>query len=542
MKIIPIQLSHRYRHGAGEGICRERCRLAAGRRERFNALLLFSFFFLPALSLLAQQRADPVAIGMGRSSVATARGLSALYSNIGALGLDALGKYDSLQDVEIDLSFLPVGVSAGSTYLNSSELDFVFDKKDSGIFTDADRLRLAGLLEEGRLSADAAADIVELRIRAPRIGAIGIRYGHRVRARMSFPENFRTGVLGSGDVFSQGQTFENPEIGGEWTRSLNVTLATAFERRNTDKSASEFWMPAFGVGMSLGYMEGIVHYDVDPKSWARTEVIPSPPGATYRSIGVSGYYTFRSSQPIDSTFNASDAILSTALFDRKVAAADGWEGGLGISVVILRKLKEADVEIVGSPLEAEKVRVSDNDVRDALLFGITLEGMGGLNWFGSNRERRYPNISDTLTDELGGVSNDVIYRYEAKLDTIGTFRSRLPMQMRMGLGADLTAFFPAIAGDLVAGVEAAFDLNDQIGSEGAPRVSIGGEWKPSQEFAVRTGFQFGGDLGVAMSAGIGFRPLRWLMLDVATSELTSLFFSDRRRLDLALRLSTQIRM
>ncbi len=491
---------------------------------------------------MAQERADPVAIGMGRSTVGTARGLSAIYTNIGGLGLDALGVYDSAQDIEIDVSFLPLGVSAGSTYLNSSDLDFVFDKKDSGIFTDSDRLRLANLLEEGRLSADAAVDVFALRIRAPRIGALGIRYGHRVRAQMTFPENFRTGVLGSGDVFSKGQTFENPEIAGEWTRTLSVSLATAFERRNPDREAAEFWFPAFGVGMSLGYVEGIVHYDVDPKSWARTQVIPSPPGAGYRSIGVNGYYTFRSSQPIDSTFSPSDAILSSGWLDSKVAAADGWEGGLGLSVVVMRKLKDVDVEIVGSPLDAEKVTVSDNNVRDALLFGIALDGVGSLNWYGRNRERRYGSIVDTLTDELGGISNDVIYRYQAKLDSIGMFRSVLPMQLRVGFGADLTAFFPAITGDLLAALEASFDLNDGIGGEGAPRVSLGGQWKPSPELAVRTGFQFGGRLGVAMSAGVGVRPLPWLMLDVATSELTSLFLSDRRRLDLALRLSTQFRL
>lgn len=498
-------------------------------------------FVFAVSDAVAQQRADPIAIGMGRASVATARGISAIHSNIGALGLDALGIYDSLQDVEIDLALFPLGVSAGSTYLSSSELDFVFDKKDSGIFTDADRLRISNLLEPGRLSADAAMDLFALRIRAPRIGAIGVRYGHRVRAHMDFPENFRTGVLGSGDVFERDQMFENPEIGGEWTRNLTVTLATAFERRNADPKAEQFWFPAFGIGMSVGYVEGIVHYDVDPESWARTRVIPSPQGADYRTIQVQGYYTFRSSQPVDSTFSPSNAILGSGLLDRKAAAADGWEGGLGFSMVILRKLKEGDEEIFGNPLDAQTIRRSDNQVRDALLFGVTLEGMGSLLWNASNRERRYPEILDTLTDEKGGVSNDVIYRYEAKLDTIGAFRTQLPRVIRAGIGADLTAFFPAITGDLIAGIETAFDLNEAIGSEGTPRLSIGGEWRIHPGLALRTGFQFGGRLGVAMAAGVGFRPLRWLMVDLATSELTSAFFTDRRRLDLALRLSTQIR-
>jgi len=507
-----------------------------------GGLMLCCLAHLAAPALPAQQRADPVAIGMARASVATARGLSAINSNIGALGLNAMGVYDSLQDVEIDLALFPLGASAGSTYLSSSDLDFVFDRKDSGIFTDDDRHRLAGLLEPGRLSADAAVDLFALRIRAPGVGALGIRYGHRVRARMDFPENFRTGVLGSGDVFAGNQMFANPDIGGEWTRDLTVTLSTAFERHNDDPAAQDFWFPSFGIGMSLGYMEGIVHYDVDPGSWARTTVIPSSADAGYRTIQVEGYYTFRSSEPVDSTFNPSDAILGSGLFDRKAAAADGWEGGFGLSLVILRKLKDPQEEIIGNPLDAEIIRRTDDEVRDALTFGLAIDGMGSLLWNGRNRERRYPDILDTLNDAGGGISNDVIYRYEAKLDTIGAFRSELPRQVRMGFGADLTAFFPAVTGDLLASIEAAIPLNHAIGSDRDPRLSIGGEWRLHPGLILRTGFQFGGNLGVAMAVGVGFRPFRWLMVDLATSEATSAFLSDRSRLDLALRLATKIRL
>lgn len=500
---------------------------------RLTLLIIFSCALLLPRTLLAQQRVDPVAIGMGKASVATARGLSALGSNVGALGLDALGVYDSLQHVELDIALLPIGAVAGSTYLTPGDLNFVFDSKDSGVFTDADRLRLATLLESGRLSADAAVDLFDIRLRIPRVLALGVRYGHRVRAQMVFPENFRTGVLGSGDVFSKDQRFEKPEIGGEWTRNLTFSLASAWERPNS-KPGSSFWFPAFGVGLSVGYLEGIVHFDVDPKSWAETHVIASPPGERYRSIAVEGAYTFRTAEPLDSTFDPSDAILNSGLFGAKEAAGSGWEGSFGMSVVVLRKVKTAQVSIEGSPLEAQQYTYDKSDTRDALLFGLSLEGLGSLEWDGMNRQRTFPDIHDTLNDSRGGIDNNVIYRYEAKLDTIGIFRTQLPTTLRIGLGADITAFVPTIPGDMLASIETAFDLNHAIGGERNTRVSLGAEWRPSKIIALRSGLQLGGRVDAAMAFGVGFRPVSWFSVDVATSELTSLFFADRRRIDLAL--------
>jgi|GEM_PF-1387850 len=490
---------------------------------------------------IAQQRLDPVAIGMGKASVASARGLSALGSNIGALGLDALGRYDSLQRIELDFSILPLGASAGSTYLNTDDLNFVFDTKDSGVFTDADRMRIGDLIEEGRLAADAAVDVFALRLRVPRIGALGIHYTHRVRAQMSFPENFRKEVLGGGDVFGRDQTFTNPEIGGEWTRSLSAALASAWERPDVDPRQSS-WFPAFGIGMSLGYVEGIVHFDVDPTSQASTRVLSPVSGQNYRSIEVRGHYTFRTSEPIDSNFTPADAVLKSAIFSGRDAAGSGWEGGFGMSMVIFRSLRKADVEITGSPLEAEQVTLDDAGARDALLFGLSIEGIGSLQWSGKNLLRSYPEILDTLTDELGGISNDVIYRYQTKLDTIGSFRTQLPALLRVGLAGDLTAFLPDVPGDLLASVEGAFDLNDAIGGERDPRFSIGAEWRPTDVVSIRSGLQLGGRVGSALALGVGVRPFRWLAIDAATSEFTSLFYSDRRRIDAALRIMVGLRL
>lgn len=482
----------------------------------------------------AQQRGDPVSVGMARASVATSRGLSAISSNIGALGMDPLGTRPDRQRVELDLSIIPFGASAGSTYLSASDLDFVFASKNREDFSDADRLRLAGLLEEGRLSADASVDLVNFRLRAPGVGALMVRYGHRVRAQMTFPENFRANVLQSGDIYDGGEIFRDPEIGGEWTRTLSFGLASAWERP-INPMQQNVWFPSVGFGFNLGYTEGIVHFDIDDSSWAQTRRIASAAGEPYRRIHVQGYYTFRSSEPLDSTFNPSDAVLQPGFIGSKNAAATGWEGGIGIAVVVLRTRPIQSDGRMGDPLKPQVFLSGRDAERDAIVFGATIEGVGSLLWDGMNTRRRYDAISDTLSEKDGPVSNEIIYRFEAPLDTIGAFRTRLPALARIGAAADLTAFIDGIPGDLIASVEFASPLNRAIGWEVRDRFSVGGEWRPTPRLALRSGLQFGGRLGVAMALGVGLRPLPWLSLDAGTSEVTSLFFSDRRRVDLAFR-------
>lgn len=498
-----------------------------------HILLFLVAIILPA-ALTGQQRSDPVATGMGRASVATARGLSASASNVGALGMDALGARPGRQGIEIDITAIPFGASAGSTYLSPSDMDFVFASKNREDFSDADRMRLAGLIEEGRLSADASVDLVSLRIRAPRVGAIALRYGHRVRAQMIFPENFRTNVLESGDIYGGDETFTNPEIGGEWTRNLTVALASCYERP-LDPVPTDVWFPMIGFGFSMGYLEGIVHFDVDDSSWARTKRIPSATGEPYRRIQVEGSYTFRSSEPRDSTFNPSDAILRPEFIGSRNAAASGWEGSFGVAVVVLRRRPMESALRMGDPLRPEMFASGRDAERDAIVFGASVDGLGSLMWDGLNTRRQYKAIRDTLSERDGPVSNNIIYRYEAPLDTIGRFQTHLPGVFRVGAGVDITAFVNDIPGDLIMSLEFAEPLNAAIGWEKTARVSIGGDWKPTRTISIRSGLQLGGRLGAAMALGIGLRPLQWLSFDAATGEVTSLFFSDRRRLDVAFR-------
>ncbi|MBC8146097.1 MAG: hypothetical protein H7X80_10975, partial [bacterium] len=288
-----------------------------------------------ASPLASQERADPLSIGTSRTTVSSSRGISSLYTNVGALALDALGENDGEQSIELDLALAPIGISAGSTYLNSSELNFVFDDKACAVFSDADRLRLGGLLEQDRLAADAAFDIAAMRIRIPGIVALGVQYGHRIRVRMNFPEEFRRDMLGTGDVFARNNQYDGTDIGGEWNKRLAVTLASAWERI-TVREAGDAWLPTIGFGASVSALEGIVHFDVDPTSQITTRILSSTEQGT-RRIAVTGHYAFRSAVPAD--FKPSEAILRPGFGGTDSSRAVGVGGSFGVSAVILRRVR-----------------------------------------------------------------------------------------------------------------------------------------------------------------------------------------------------------
>jgi len=473
---------------------------------------------------------------MGRATVATSRGLSALTGNVGALGLDRMGERDSAQRIELDVSILPFGAAAGSTYLDADDLNFVFDSKNREDFDDADRERLAGLVEEGRLSADAALDLVALRVRFPGSMALGFRYGHRVQAQMTFPENFRNNVLASGGIYDQPDIYRNPEIGGGWTRHATLALSGSWNRPYVlPEGERQVWFPSAGFGFSLSYLDGIAHFEIDSKSYARTRII-SRAGETPRRVEVEGAYTFRSASTLDSSFSPADAILTPSFIGGNQSAGNGWEGAVGVSVVVLRTRGGTVATDGANPLIPMPSSRREGVERDAVTFGLQIEGVGSMKWEGRNYRRVNADIHDTISESDGPISNDIIYRYEVPLDTIGAFTTERGTTLRMGVGCDITAFAPEIPGDLVAGLEAAFDLNDVVGEgEGSTRLSLGAEWHLPGGFYVRSGLQLGGRVGAAMALGGGFHPFEILQIDIASGEVLSLLTGDGRRLDLALR-------
>jgi hypothetical protein len=396
---------------------------------------------------------------------------------------------------------------------------------------------VSGLLAGEKLSADAAVDVVGARVRVPGIGALAVRYGNHIRARLTFPDNFRNIVLGSGDVFASDNTFRNADLAGQWLRELNVVAATAW-RRKVSSNDSSIWFPTIGFGVSVNKVEGIVNFDADPSSNVVTTVIPAPDGSTTRTLSVKGFYTFRSSVPPH--FDPASAIVRPGFSGADSASGDGWGGSVGLSAVIYRTVRiDRDIN-GGDPLNPQTILHIDTVNRDAITFGVAVDEIGSLEWSGFNLQR-VKRIDTIVTDSGGGVTSSLLCGYTGDLDTIGNFTTELPTQLRIGVGVDITAFIPRISGDLIASFEASAPLKvGAIGGEKSTRVALGLAWTPVPWLALRTGLQFGGSIGSAWSLGAGVMPFRWLEIAAATSEVTSLFASDPERYDASFRIATHV--
>jgi hypothetical protein len=494
-----------------------------------------SLLLLSTMTAVAQQRADPLSTGEGKSSIATSRGLSALYGNIGGLAMDRMGRRDGEEGIQLDIAVLPLGIAAGSTYLSPDDLNFVFGTKDCDVFTDDDRIRISEMVEGEKLSADAAFDLLAVRLRFPGIGAVGVRFGHHVRARMTFPESFRTTVLGTEDLFGADHDFSGADVGGEWLRELHMTFATGWERPGvSDSVPNESWFHALGVGVDVSRLDGIAHFDVDPSSTVTTTRLPRETGTSGRSLVIHGNYTFRTSAP--KKFEPARAIVRPGFIDADTASGAGWGGSIGLSGVVLRTVRHIIDYDRSDPLNPQVVRRDEMIARDAITFGVSIDEIGSVLWDGFNlsRTREFDSV---WTDNGSGVTYAALCNFSGALDTIGAFRTSLPTTLRVGGAVDITAFVPDLGGDLIASFEGAFPLNNAIGNERNPRLSIGGSWTLFEWLTIRSGLQIGGRVGSALSLGAGIRPFRWLSIEAATSELTSVVAADPDRYDLAFRVA-----
>jgi hypothetical protein len=141
------------------------------------------------------------------------------------------------------------------------------------------------------------------------------------------------------------------------------------------------------------------------------------------------------------------------------------------------------------------------------------------------------NLLDTLRSSA--LTNEQLDRYVGELTPLGEFTTATPMTFRAGLGVDVAAYAPDLDLPLLVEIEGEVPLNDAPGNPEDPRVSIGGDWRMSETFSLRSGLSIGGVSGVGLGLGAGWRPVEWLTIDAGTSELNALF--NRKRVDLAVR-------
>jgi hypothetical protein len=470
----------------------------------------FKFISLPILlgiisvtGLRAQDRLDPVAMGAARSSVATVRGLGAIAGNPGALDLYPFQPTTLPQDLTV--SAYDFGGTIGSTYFSSSEFREIFGQKPEGI-SDTARVRIAQLLQDDKLFANGALDLISVRYRTKESGTFGFHYGRRIYARVNFPDGF-VKLLTTSNIGGQNFKFTSNGIGGDFIAEWGISYGKMFG------SATEpGWFPETGIGVTAKLLQGVARFEVSDNSILTINQVNIGGALRFR---VHGGYIFRSAEPDGFDPNNIVGRLITPLFP--ATAGTGFAGDLGISGILYRR----------APLKPGAA------AKDVIYYGFALQGLGSIAWNTNTDERTAIGIDDTLQNS--GISNEQIKHYSGALTPVSGFTSHTPAVVRAGLGLDLGAYLPDLSGSLVISAEGEVPLNSVAGNSPDPRFALGGDWALNDVISLRTGLSAGGTNGFGIALGAGVRPAEWLTIDAGTSEINALF--NGKRIDLAFRMT-----
>ena len=458
----------------------------------FNAartiVLACTLIGFSAISTLAQDRLDPVSMGMARSGVSLARGLSSLTTNPGGLGYLTSGFSGLAHDLQV--SVYSGGGSIGGTYLAGDEFSQIFGPIDGQ--NDESRERLGELLVDDRLFANGGINFLTAvwRLKGG-AGTLGLTYGSRAYARVNFPDDLAN-LIATSNIATKDFRFVNRGIGATWLTDFGISYGRTF-----GSVGDEGWFPTVGLGLNARLIGGVVHFEVDDNSALYIDQINVAGSLQFL---IRGGYTFRSAEP--DQFDQVNAVSNFLGNPFPATSGFGFATDLGVSGVMYRE---------GS---------------STVHYGAVIGNVGQITWSNKARERRGVNFQDTLGASLG---SEEYARFEGNLLPVPDYSSSLPSTVRAGLGystVDLDRH-----SSIMVGLEGEVPLNQVPGNTPDPRIGAGIDWTPNEYVSLRGGLSVGGISDASIAFGIGIRPVEWMTIDVGTSELNSLLSGDR--LDLA---------
>lgn len=446
--------------------------------------------------LWGQDRVDPIAAGKARASVASARGLGAVVSNPGGLGLRRTDGF--LLDHPWTISLYNVGGSIGSTFLSSSEFNQIFGRTE-GWPSQEDRRRLGTLLRDERLFANVANNLITACYRTPSSGTFGFHYGHRLYSRLNFPEDFTT-VLANGELFNTQYEFVNRGIGGSWLTEFGLSYGYGFTTEAT-------WFPTVGLGATVKFIRGVGQFELSDNSIMRVDRVTAGGGFGFQ---IRGGYLVRSAEPDGFDITSAVGAFASGLFP--ATAGSGFGADVGLSGVLYRD------RTIG---------------RDIVFFGVSVSDIGSVTWSKNTLQRVQTGINDILPNAV--LNDEQFRRYQGTLSSIPDYSTATPSSVRAGLSLDVGALTEAKDDRLTVDIEGELALNDVPGNPEPPRVSVGADWGVNDWLQLRGGLRGGsiGDFGIGL--GVGIRAGERVTVDIGTSEINAILAGER--IDFALRVA-----
>ena len=431
-------------------------------------------------------------VGMARTFTASSRGLDALGLNPANLALDDRGS-------TVTFEILPIGIVAGSDFLNYKIYQDDFTGVDSldangkpvqkngktirnaKVLTQADKDEILGLFPGGTSHTQFSTNVTEfgMTVQSGFLGGIGLSVSDRAAANIDIPEGYLKMLLDAFPPEGANYSLDNTSVKASWIREYNLSYARMLPVQLP-------WVRDIAVGVGIKYVQGFAYFGTDHYA-GNIQVTPHDSAGIILSEPISGnvnFLQYSSQVNFDSTSNASEFL--------------GKPAGRGIGF---------DIGVSAEVFQALRVGVSITDIGRMTWTQNTkaIQGNGGFSISDFNQQ-------DSLKNAFKGEKHDTT-----------SFKTSLPTALHIGgaLQVDKAPFVSYFPGQLLIAADFNVGFNNEPGNTTIPRFSLGAEYRPVNAFPIRTGISIGGRERFEWAFGFGFNTPVW-DLDLGTQSIALL--------------------
>ncbi|MES2764958.1 MAG: DUF5723 family protein [Bacteroidota bacterium] len=459
----------------------------------------------------AQSRLDVQGVALGRSTVASARGLNAITTNPAGLAL--------LSRKTFSFTLLPFGTLAGSDFMSIKDFKHYFggdgttrvNAEGNTVanpreLTEEETAELGDIINSGRIAAIAEAMPVGLLYYDEGFGALAFALTTTAQTATQFPDDFSSFI--KGDLGRRALALEDFSMG--YARYSTYQLDYARSLFSSDSTHS---LANFSVGAAAKFIRGYSYLESNEGSYARITPYTPQGWDSTQNWAVDINYGTRSAG-----IKEFDNFQTSSVLGLGDASGTGFGADIG-AVMTLRTRETAD---------------------PAISLGLSLMDAGVITWE-NNLEQYTLRVMDTITAVYGDSTQYTQYDGVRNKD-IASFTTQLPMHLRFGGAAYLKNLIADFTVPIMVTLEYSQGLNKVGANSTDPRVAMGFEytgmgWTPS----VRTGLQVGGIEGFQWSGGLGWNINNSALIDLSLGNLTLLSgFSNVKWVGVGLRVQGNI--
>jgi len=427
-------------------------------------LLLFVLHFTAGLN--AQHRLDVAGMGLGRATVAFARGTDALSVNPANIITP-----DSVSSLRFTV--MPVGAMVGSSVFTIKDINYYFGgdgtldasgRWNPRYLPPQERDKFVQLIDNGTISAQVETMPMGVVVTVPNFGAVGFSIVNSLQMQLRFPANFSKIFDGYGgkEPLDLSRGIYNALLFSSYNLSYAQNIKATDITRN--------FLYSVNIGLTVKLIRGYSIQEIDQSNTIKiTPFIPSTWDSTY-------------DWAVDLRYKAQQA--GSSPLEAHLGNFTGFGGttaGTGVGL---------DMGFWGA------ITKPDSMGRQAS-FAVSLLELGSVSWSISTKSYN-ADVRDTIKG-VAQLTDAQIDRLKGNART-ESFSTLLPMRIRVGvvipIGSTVWSIPVTAMADYTQGLNI-MGINTTI-----PRFGFGVQFG-EKGILGRIGFQAGGIEGLGISAGIG---------------------------------------